>query len=292
MASDIPPDLFSGLYAGWVTRPARGHGRGSSLTEDGHPAVGSRSQGSLTRGGRRPNLIRMSGGSVLRILERQRLAATAAVVLAVGALTACGSKAPEPTSSQAAMHFTRGPVPDSARLRDGSIDLSQVPDFIPAAGDDRNVGWIWSADVFPRPGEAPVEVVTVYADDLITVVGRMFPEVGFVPIGAENEMLPDPHQDRELTIRVRNESERSATLEITDARDESDGPPRLISPPIVVAAGSDEDIVFRAPRDRWSLNLRGDLGFFFSDDLGRRADDPDFSLVVGADRVLRIAGGE
>ncbi len=217
-----------------------------------------------------------------------RLASTAAVVLVAVALTACGSEAPQPTPSKAAIDVTRGPVPDSARLPDGSIDLSQVPDFIPAADGDRNVGWIWSADVLPPPGEDLVEIVTVYADDLTTVIGRMFPSVGFVPIGSEAAMLPDPHQDRDLTIRVRNESDQPAILEITEARDESDGPPSLIAPPIVVAAGADEDVIFRAPRDRWSLNLRGELGFFFSDDLGRRARTSDFSLVVGEDGVLRL----
>jgi len=45
---------------------------------------------------------------------------------------------------------------------------------------------------------------------------------------------------------------------------------------------------FQAPRDRWSLRLRGDLGFFFSDDLGRRARDPAFSLVVTEAGVLEI----
>jgi len=80
-----------------------------------------------------------------------------------------------------------------------------------------------------------------------------------------------------------------AVLEITEARDEADGPPRLIAPPIVLAAGADEDVVFRAPRDRWSLNLRGDLGFFFSNDLGTRADELSFVLVVGEDGVMRLA---
>lgn len=227
----------------------------------------------------------------MRSFDKLRLASTAAVVLVAVALTACGSGAPEPTPSQAAISFTRGPLPDSARLPDGSVDQSQVPDFIPATYGDRNVGWIWSADVLPPPGEDLVEIVTVYADDLSTVIGHMFPSVGFVPLGSEEDMLPDPHRDRELTIRVRNEADRPATLEITEARDESDGPPSLIAPPIIVAAKADEDVIFRAPRDRWSLNLRGDLGFFFSDDLGRRAPGPDFSLVIGGDGVLRIAGG-
>ncbi len=214
--------------------------------------------------------------------------AVAAIVLVAVALTACGSEAPQPTPSKAAIDVTRGPVPDSARLPDGSIDLSQVPDFIPAVDGDHNVGWIWSADVLPPPGEDRIEIVIVYADDLTTVVGRMFPSVGFVPMGSEAAMLPDPHQERDLTIRVRNDSDQAAILEITEARDESDGPPRLIAPPIVVAAGADEDVTFRAPRDRWSLNLRGDLGFFYSDDLGRRADDPDFSMVIGEDGVVGL----
>lgn len=227
----------------------------------------------------------------MRLVQWWRLAPTATVGLVLMALVACGSEVPDPTPSQAALSFTRGPVPESARLPDGSIDRSQVPDFIPAADGDHNVGWIWSADVIPPEGEASVEVVTVYADDLITVVGRMFPEVGFVPLGSENEMLPDPHRDRELTIRVRNESDTPAILEITQARDETQGPPRLVAPPIALAAGADEDVILRSPRDRWSLNVRGDLGFFYSDDLGQWADDPGFSLVVGEDGVLSIDRG-
>lgn len=233
-----------------------------------------------------PDPRHVHGGGAMRSFEKPRLALTAAVVLVAVALIACGSEAPEPTPSQAAINFTRGPVPDSARLPDGSIDHSQVPDFIPAVDGGGNVGWIWSADVLPPDGEERVEAVTVYADDLTTVVGRMFPDVGFVPLGSEDEMLPDPHRDRELTIRVRNESDEPAIFEVTEARDESNGPPRLVAPPIVVAAGADEDVTFRSPRDRWSLNLRGDLGSFFSDDLGQWAEDPAFSLVVGEDRVL------
>lgn len=80
------------------------------------------------------------------------------------------------------LSFTRGPVPESARLPDGSIDHSQVPDFIPAVDGDHSVGRIWSADVIPPDGSERVEVITVYGDDLTTVVGRMFLEEGFVPL--------------------------------------------------------------------------------------------------------------
>lgn len=227
----------------------------------------------------------------MRSPHRWRLAPSVIIGLALVALAACGSDVPEPTPNQAMLNFTRGPVPESARLPDGSIDRSQVPDFIPAADGDHNVGWIWSADVIPPDGEERVQVVTVYADDLTSPVGRMFPDVGFVALGSEDEMLSDPHRDREMTIRVRNESDKPAILEITEARDESNGPPRLVAPPIGLAAGADEEVTLRAPRDRWSLNLRGDLGFFYSDDLGQWAQDADFSLVVGEDGVLRIDHG-
>ena len=233
----------------------------------------------------------MRGRGVMRLPQRWRIALPATAALVVIVLAACGGELPDPSPSQAVLSFTRGPVPESAQLPDGSIDNSQVPDFIPATDGDRNVGWIWSADVLPAEGEELVEVVTVYADDLTTVVGRMFPDVGFIPLGSEDEMLPDPHRNRELTIRVRNESAQPAILEITEARDESKGPPQLIAPPIVVSAGTDEEVTFRSPRDRWSLNLRGDLGFFFSDDLGGWATDQNFSLVVGDDGVLRIDRG-
>lgn len=204
-------------------------------------------------------------------------------------LAGCASEAPESAPSQTA--WTRGPIPESARQADGSIDMSQVPDFIPAADGDGTAGWIGSADVLPPPGEGRPKVITVFADDLVTVVGHMYPEVGFVPLGAEAELLPPPGQDREMTILVRNESDRPAILEITEAPDEVDHRPLPIAPSIGLESGDEREIRFQAPRDRWSLRLRGDLGFFFSDDLGRRAEDPAFSLVITPAGVLEIDRG-
>lgn len=235
-----------------------------------------------------PQRASIAGVTSVEFVQKWRGSVSAGfAVLALG-ISACAAEAPQPVSTAPATAFTRGPVPESARKADGSIDLSQVPDFIPAAGENGNVGWIWSADVLPPPGEAAVEIVTVYADDLVTPVGRMYPDVGFVPLGAEDEMLPDPHQDREVTIHVRNESEVEAVLVVTEARDVPNWSPARIVTPIVVAAGADEDVVIRAPLDRWSLNMLGDLGFFYSDDLGRRSRDGGVTLVVGEDRVLQM----
>jgi len=62
----------------------------------------------------------------------------------------------------------------------------------------------------------------------------------------------------------------------------------MIAPPITLEGGEEREVRFQAPRDRWSLRLRGDLGFFFSDDLGRRSRGSGFSLVVTEEGVLQI----
>lgn len=95
----------------------------------------------------------------------------------------------------------------------------------------------------------------------------------------------------DLTIIVRNESDQPAILEITEAPDEVNRRALLIAAPITVEAGAEEAVRFQVPRDRWSLRLRGDLGFFYSDDLGERARNPSFSLVVTPDGVLQIDNG-
>ena len=95
--------------------------------------------------------------------------------------------------------------------------------------------------------------------------------------------IPDPNI---VSVRVRNESGDAAVLEITEARDEADGPAELIAPPIEIAAGANEVITLRPSGQRWSLSLQGDLGFFYSDDLDGWSQNPDFALVIGEDGVL------
>jgi len=140
------------------------------------------------------------------------------VILTALFLDACGSTVVEPTSSP--INLTRGPIPESARQADGSIDRTQIPDFIPATDGDRQAGWISSGDVVPAAGEARPEIINVYGDDLVTLVGHMYPEVGFVALGAEADLLPPSGQDRDLTILVRNVSDCPAILEIIEAADE------------------------------------------------------------------------
>lgn len=104
---------------------------------------------------------------------------------------------------------TVGTIPESAWDPSGQIDLAKVPDFVPALSGGQVVGYIAKAQLFPEtsvtapdPFQAATAlstfrtptatdqaaqnaklVKTVYASDLKTVVGHMFPGVGFVPEG-------------------------------------------------------------------------------------------------------------
>lgn len=225
-----------------------------------------------------------------RSVFRARMLILLAVLIPVGlTLIACGQPPVEPAPSRTSL--TKGPIPDSARQPDGSIDMTQVPDFIPATDGDRMAGWIASVDALPPPGEAPPEIITVFGDDLATVKGHMHPGVGFVPLAAEAaNFFLDSMQNGSITVRVRNDSGRRAILEITQARDEAHRVPGLVAPPIVVAAGEDRNVVLQAPLERWSLNLRGDRGFFYSGDLAEWARAPGVAMVVTEEGVLEVSG--
>lgn len=77
---------------------------------------------------------------------------------------------------------SRGPIPESA-WRNGSVDRTQVPDFIPVEDSSgKTVGWAAAQQAIPlsTPMDGPVPV---YGDDLKTVVGSVYPGVGYVPLG-------------------------------------------------------------------------------------------------------------
>lgn len=87
---------------------------------------------------------------------------------------------------------SRGPVPESAWRADGTIDLTQVPDFIPATDGDETVGWISRDDAFPSSGTRR-DPLPVYGDDLRTIVGDYVGGAGYVPLGVDPQSLtPGP----------------------------------------------------------------------------------------------------
>lgn len=111
---------------------------------------------------------------------------------------------------------TVGTIPDSAWGPGGQVDPSQVPDYVPALSNGHVVGYVSKAQLFPSgPGASPGAtqaaggpstyraptaadqaaenaklVKTVYASNLQTVVGHMYPGVGFVPVGQEPPTHP------------------------------------------------------------------------------------------------------
>lgn len=90
---------------------------------------------------------------------------------------------------------TRGVIPPDARLADGELDLSKVPDFIVALGrDGQPVGYV-SKDLVLVPqvddtGRPVAPTIPVYGDDLTTVVGHMVPDRGFVALGTDDASVP------------------------------------------------------------------------------------------------------
>ncbi len=80
---------------------------------------------------------------------------------------------------------TKGPVPSTAN---GSLDIKKAPDYVSVTSGGRIVGYVPRAYILPSPVDTPAnqrigEVAPVYGPNLKTLVGHMYPGVGFVPLG-------------------------------------------------------------------------------------------------------------
>jgi hypothetical protein len=84
---------------------------------------------------------------------------------------------------------TKGPIPPNAWTANG-VDKSLVPDYIPALDQAGNqVGYV-SKDLAITNGAPPTQPIPVYASDLQTIVGYMYPGRGFVPLGTSPDAVP------------------------------------------------------------------------------------------------------
>ena len=116
------------------------------------------------------------GGSRLRFRFSWRTGLTASVITLA---TVGGGLA-------VAANLTKGPVPISPN---GTLEFGKAPSFVSVVSGDKVVGYIPRSDIEPvRPG-TPIPngtsgVMTVYGSDLHTVVGHMYPGVGFAALGA------------------------------------------------------------------------------------------------------------
>ena len=121
------------------------------------------------------------------------------VVIALGfliVLTGVAVLAPR-TSAADPGHPTKGRIPEAAFLANG-IDAALVPDFVPVWGRDGTTvaGYIPKAyllgQTMPTVTSSRPEgdIAPVYADDLRTLVGHMYPDRGFVPLGVDPNSIP------------------------------------------------------------------------------------------------------
>jgi hypothetical protein len=123
-----------------------------------------------------------------------RAPAVSGIALALVAAIVIVLNNPGPSHlSGTAVGLTKGTIPPST---DGTIDTKKVPDFISALGRDGEiVGYIPRAYLLPRLPNQPVNselgaIAPVYAGNLKTLVGHMYPGVGFVALGSSPVSQP------------------------------------------------------------------------------------------------------
>jgi hypothetical protein len=131
----------------------------------------------------------------VRSLPRTRRAVLAAslvvAVVAAGAtfLAVGGFGGSRPTVAMP----TKGRIPQSLDITKGSVDLKDIPDFIAVVKNNKVVGYVPSRDLFGgtlRALAATNPILPVYASDLKTLVGHMYPGVGFVAVGKSPDDVP------------------------------------------------------------------------------------------------------
>lgn len=89
---------------------------------------------------------------------------------------------------------TKGTIPASTS---GTIDSRKVPDFISVTAEGKTVGYAPRDYLVPPPGEpgqnSPVGgVLPIFGADLKTLVGHMYPGIGWVPLDGSPSAGPCP----------------------------------------------------------------------------------------------------
>lgn len=104
-----------------------------------------------------------------------------AIAVAVGViLVATNALGPGGSPSLAAPTF--GTIPSA---KGGHLDVKAIPDYVATLGrNGQVVGYVPRGDLFPASKSSAVGgVIPVYGKDLKTLVGHMYPGVGFVSLG-------------------------------------------------------------------------------------------------------------
>jgi hypothetical protein len=92
---------------------------------------------------------------------------------------------------------TKGPIPDAAFRPGQPLDLSLVPDFVPALDRNGKMAGYVRKEALAEPasaidaGRQSSPQVPVFGNDLATIVGYMVPDKGFVPLGTNADTVPN-----------------------------------------------------------------------------------------------------
>lgn len=85
--------------------------------------------------------------------------------------------------------LTKEPIPPEA-VENGAFNKALIPDFIPALDRHGQVAGYVARDL-AIPDGAPLNgPMPVFADDLKTLVGHMYPGRGFVALGESPDLVP------------------------------------------------------------------------------------------------------
>jgi len=126
-----------------------------------------------------------------RVVQRWRGAAVA-MGLGLGLAVAGGAAA-------GTVYLTRGPIPTV----NGRLDVALAPDFIRVASSGLAVGYVPKRYILPSGPGTPAnglvgEIAPVYGPDLKTLVGHMYPGIGYVALGTSLRSVScTPESDEE-----------------------------------------------------------------------------------------------
>ena len=119
-------------------------------------------------------------------------------------------------AAAATLTLTKGPIPSSAY---GPARSGRVPDFVSVEGRKGTVvGYTPRRYVMPGPGQTLASgVAPVYASNLETLVGHVYPGVGYVPLGTDPASLtcvPEAVVSGATTSTIPCPSHRSALPDV------------------------------------------------------------------------------
>jgi hypothetical protein len=116
-----------------------------------------------------------------------RIGQRTAFGIGIGAIVVGG------TAAAAAYLPSKGPIPSS---KSGVLEISKAPDFISVIVGDKVIGYSPKSDLIPPTGSTQTPAgfgstpIPVFSGDVTTLIGHMYPGIGFVALGHSPKSAP------------------------------------------------------------------------------------------------------